>query len=94
MTYEWDEQKRQANSVKHGVDFSLVEEFDWETAIDNEDDRKNYGEPRRVAMGLIDHRLHVLTYTYRRQTIRIISLRKANDRERTYYENKTKTRPH
>lgn len=94
MQYEWEELKRQANSAKHGVDFSLVEKFDWETAVDLEDDRKNYEEPRRVAMGLISPRLHVLIYTSRSQICRIISLRKANDRERDYYETETKTRPH
>jgi len=94
VEYEWDELKRQANSAKHEVDFSLAEEFDWETSIDVEDDRKNYGELRRVAMGLIGSRLYVMIYTSRSQVCRIISLRKSNARERKYYENETKTRSH
>ena len=32
MHYEWDEADRQANLKKHGVDFALVEGFDWSTA--------------------------------------------------------------
>ena len=33
--------------------FSLAETFAWDTALDIEDDRKNYGESRRVAIGLV-----------------------------------------
>lgn len=53
------------------------------------DDRFNYSEERWVALGLIDNRLHVLTYTIRGENIRLISLRKANKRESEYYEEKT-----
>jgi uncharacterized DUF497 family protein len=90
MDYEWDEAKRRANLEKHEVDFFLAEKFDWESAIDVVDDRKNYGESRRVALGSVDSRLYVLIYTKRGQLCRIISLRKANTRERKYYENETK----
>ena len=92
MEYEWDERKRQANIIKHGVDFSLAETFAWDTALDIEDDRKNYGESRRVAIGLVGSRLYVLIYSRRSRACRIISLRKANDRERRYYEDEAKTR--
>ncbi len=94
MDYEWDEAKRRANIAKHGVDFPIAETFVWNTAIDVEDDRKNYGESRRVALGLVDSRLYVLIYTRRSRVCRIISLRKANDRERRYYENEAKTGRH
>ena len=94
MDYEWDEAKRRANIAKHGVDFSIAETFVWNTAIDVEDDRKNYGESRRVALGLVDSRLYVLIYTRRSRVCRIISLGKANDRERRYYETEAKTGRH
>lgn len=90
MRYEWDENKRKANSEKHGVDFADAERFEWLTAIEAIDNRFPYGEERFVAIGLIGNRLHVLIYTRRRGTIRLISLRRANKRERAYYE-KTKT---
>ena len=35
MDSEWDEAKRRANREKHGLDFSLAEAFDWETAQSN-----------------------------------------------------------
>jgi uncharacterized DUF497 family protein len=89
MKYEWDENKRVANLAKHDIDFIDAENFDWSSAIETIDDRLNYSEERWVALGFIDNRLHVLTYTIRRENIRLISLRKANKREREYYEKKT-----
>jgi uncharacterized DUF497 family protein len=90
MKYEWDENKCMANIAKHGVDFISAEEFDWFTAIEVFDDRKDYGEDRWISLGLIKNRLHVLIYTVKLDAIRIISLRKANKRERAFYEAKTK----
>ena len=90
MRYEWDEGKRAANLAKHGVDFSKAEDFDWATAVEVRDTRFDYGEERWIALGMIGSRLHVLIYTIRRGAIRLISLRRANLREREHYEeNKT-----
>jgi len=89
MKYEWDENKRAANLAKHNVDFIDAEHFDWSSAIETIDDRFNYSEERWVALGFISNRLHILTYTVRGENIRLISLRKANEREREYYEEKT-----
>jgi len=89
MEYEWDETKRDANFAKHGVDFMDAENFDWSSAIETIDDRLNYFEERWIVLGLIDNRLHVLIYTIRGENIRLISLRRANRRERDYYEEKT-----
>jgi uncharacterized DUF497 family protein len=89
MKYEWDENKRVANLAKHEVDFRDAENFDWSSAIETVDNRFNYSEERWVALGFIDNRLHVLTYTMRGENIRLISLRKANKRESEHYEKKT-----
>ena len=90
MEYEWDESKCKANIVKHGVDFIAAEEFDWSTAIEAFDNRINYNEERWVALGFISDHLYILVYTQRSDSIRIISLRKANKREREFYETQTK----
>ncbi|MDM8541832.1 BrnT family toxin [Desulfococcaceae bacterium HSG7] len=90
MKYEWDDSKRKANIAKHGVDFLSAEEFDWSTAIEVIDDRSNYGEDRWITLGFIGNRLHIMIYTDRIDTIRIIRLRKADKRERGYYEMQTK----
>ena len=49
------------------------------------DDRKDYGEPRFITIGRLDGRMVVAVWTPRGAARRIISLRKANDREQTLY---------
>jgi uncharacterized protein len=84
--YTWDEEKRAANLRNHGIDFAAASDFDWETALEFEDTRRNYGERRLVAYGKIASRLYVMVWTPRDETVRIISLRKANAREIDRYE--------
>jgi uncharacterized DUF497 family protein len=86
MQYEWDESKRAANLAKHGVDFIEAEAFDWQKALESQDNRVDYGEDRWVALGCIGNRIYTLIYTRRGDMIRLISLRRANKREREYYE--------
>ena len=86
MAYEWDEGKRQINLEKHGIDFSAIHSFGWECATIFEDLRMDYDEPRMVAYGNIKGRLVVVVYTQRGdETIRVISMRKANKREVSRY---------
>jgi hypothetical protein len=44
--YDWDETKRAKNLANHGVDFALIEAFDWEQAIIEKDERRDYPEER------------------------------------------------
>ena len=83
MTYEWDDAKRASNLVKHGVDFADVARFDFAGAVAEIEERR--GEVRYVATGYIDDRIHKLVYVMRGGSIRVISLRKANNRERSVY---------
>ena len=80
MTYEWDETKRQTNIRKHGIDFTQVEEFEWETARIQAYLR--YREQRFTAYGYISNHLYVLVYTEPQNKKRIVSLRRATKRER------------
>ena len=84
MQYEFDVTKSVANFAKHGVSMRGADDFDWETV----DNRCAYPEPRFVALGLIEARLHVMVFCYRGKKIRIISLRKANAREEQKYADK------
>ena len=87
MRYEWDEDKRKQNRLKHGVDFVVVEDFDWTTALIAVDDREDYGELREIAVGFIGIRLHVMAYTLRDEDlVRVIMLRKATRTEAKRYE--------
>jgi uncharacterized protein len=47
--------------------------------------RKDYGEPRFITIGSLDGRMVVSVWTPRGAVRRIISLRKANDREKALY---------
>jgi uncharacterized DUF497 family protein len=85
--YEWHEGKRAANLRDHKVDFAAARRFEWETALVAIDDRQDYGELREVALGFIGVRLHVMVFTRRADSIRIVSLRKADRMEvRRYAE--------
>jgi uncharacterized protein len=88
LTIEFDRAKNIANVAKHGVDMAAAAEFDFETAVTWTDTRKSYGEMRTIAVGFIAYRLHVLVFTMRGRNLRVISLRKANRKERAAYHGK------
>lgn len=87
--YAWDEAKRADNLAKHGIDFALAEGFEWESALVAADARRDYGEVRYSAFGLIEDRLFNLVFTPRTGKVRIISLRRANRREVHHYVDQT-----
>ncbi|MGH7230917.1 MAG: BrnT family toxin [Nitrospiraceae bacterium] len=87
MRFEWDEAKRTSNVAKHGIDFVDVPEMFQGPMLVRLDERKNYGESRWQGLGLVQGRLVVVAYTKRdSNTIRIISLRKANSREKILFQ--------
>lgn len=88
MEYEWNEKKRIQNNAVHNVDFTAMNDFEWDNAVVFEDRRKEYGETRFVAFAPIEGRLYCVVFTNRQGNIRIISLRKANRREVYLYEKK------
>ena len=85
MLFDWRDAKARYNRAKHGVAFEAVTRFDFETALILFDDRRDYGEIREQALGMIDDRLHQLAFTRRGHVLRIISLRPASRRERARY---------
>ena len=92
MRYEWDRRKADANLLKHRIAFDKVKNFVWEAAVVYLDTRKDYLELRWIALSMLEERLHVLVYTWRAGSIRVLSLRKANDRElRSYFSAKEET---
>lgn len=60
-------------------------EFEWDSAVVQEDVRRKYAEVRWRATGYIGLRLYVLIYCVRGDATRVISLRKANKREENQY---------
>lgn len=87
----FDPAKSERNRECRGFGFELAKEFEWDSAIVSEDRRRDYGEERLQAIGLIGERLHVMVFTRRFDALHVISLRKANRRERSRYEAQTKT---
>ena len=87
MDFEWDDVKSKACFSERGFDFAYVARafFDPDRIV-KEDTRRCYGEDRYQLMGTIEQRLFVVVYTLRHNAMRIISARKANQREVRYYE--------
>lgn len=86
MEIEFDPDKSEQNARERGLPFSMVEGFDFETALIAEDARFDYREPRWIALGLIGDRAFVVAFTWRAERLRVISFRKANARETARYE--------
>lgn len=87
MNIEFDPAKDAANQAKHGVPLAAAADFDWDTALEREDDRFDYREIRFVAIGLIGSGLHVMVFTEGSDddSVRVISLRPAEKHETRYY---------
>ncbi len=89
MKIEFDPEKNARNIELRGMSFEEAAEFDWEGALIIPDRRRDYGEPRFRAFGLIGNRLHAVVFTPREGAVRVISLRKANRREVLRYATQT-----
>lgn len=88
MILDWDENKNKINISKHGIDFNdIVIAFENPLLI-KKDDRENYGEDRFIGIGKILSVEVVIVWTIRGDTIRIISARQANKKERKIYYDK------
>lgn len=85
MRFTYDPAKSERNIAERNLAFDLVENFDWSTALIAEDTRQDYLERRYQALGMIDEHLHMLVFTPRDELVHVISLRRANKRERNRY---------
>jgi uncharacterized protein len=91
MDISFDPAKNARNVAVHGSSLAQAADFGWHEALIAEDTRRDYGERRFQALGLIGMRVYVLVHTPREGRVHVISLRKANKREVRRYENKTKS---
>jgi uncharacterized DUF497 family protein len=73
MLFEWDENKRQENLRKHGVDFADAAEIFEGRIIHSKDSRIDYGEARCRAIGRVGDSYYLVAYTQRHDVLRIIS---------------------
>jgi uncharacterized DUF497 family protein len=81
MKITYDATQNAKNIEERNLNFERVLDFDWSCAVIEPDARKDYREKRFTAYGLIDGRLHCLVFTPKTDSIRVISLRKANKKE-------------
>lgn len=83
MAITYDPAKNERNVRERGLSFERAADFDFDTAIFNTEFRN--GETRRIAIGYLDKRLHLLCYVPQSEGIRVVSFRRMNKREAKRY---------
>jgi uncharacterized protein len=87
MQFIWDEAKRNANLSKHGLDFRDAYRVFAGEVFRREDDRYHYDEQRMIAIGTLESVVVLIVHVESDDTIRIISMRRADKHETNiYYE--------
>ena len=87
MNIVWDPDKATSNYQKHKIHFSDAESVLYDTMALTIEDQNIDGEKRFVTVGSDSTgRIVLVVYTYRGNSIRLISARKATASERRYYE--------
>ena len=87
MEFTWSETKRASNIVAHGLDFVDAHVVFEGMTYTFEDDRLSYSEQRFVTLGLLAGIPVSVVHTENDHEIRIISFRKATQRESQIYFN-------
>jgi uncharacterized DUF497 family protein len=85
MEFEFDSNKSQSNKEKHGIDFSQAQAL-WGDSDLIEIPAKTDDEPRFLVIGRISEEHWSAVITYRREKIKIISVRRARKEEIDIYE--------
>ena len=86
MEFSWSERKRALNLKQHGLDFIDASSVFEGLTFTYEDDRFSYAEQRFVTLGLLAGIPVSIVHTENDHEIRVISFRKATNREaQTYF---------
>ena len=88
LQFEWDEKKAQSNLRKHGISFEeATTAFGDTLSITIDDPLHSQDEDRLILIGLSDDlKTLVVVHVEKRDTVRIISARKASKKEKQFYE--------
>lgn len=78
---EFDPTKRDSTLIARGLDFARSHDLFLGRHLTRRDDRIDYGEDRYVTAGHLDGHIVLIVWTPRGNSRRIISMRKANERE-------------
>jgi uncharacterized DUF497 family protein len=82
MEFEWDETKSRKNAEERGLPFDVAIDLFAGPTLEEPDLRRDYGEPRTIAVGTVAGRTLTCVYTDRGKVRRVISLRQASRKER------------
>jgi hypothetical protein len=86
MRFEFDTAKSRANLAKHGIDFEQAQAL-WRDVDGLVVPSRQMKEPRKLLIAQRNGKLWTAIFTERGDDIRIISVRRSRDNERTaYYE--------
>ena len=85
MRIEFDEAKRADTIRARGLDMARAADMFSGATLTVDDDRQDYGEARFITIGFLGDAMVVLVWTPRGNARRVISMRKANERERRLY---------
>lgn len=85
MEFEFDSKKSQSNKKKHGIDFYQAQAL-WDDSDLIEIPARTSDEPRFLVIGKISAVHWSAIITYRREKIRIISVRRSRKEEIDIYE--------
>lgn len=91
MEFEWDNKKNGLNLEKHGLAFEDAELVFAGQCVHFRDERLDYGESRYITLGQLKGRTVIIVHTPREDRTRLISMRKANERETKIYKQRLKT---
>ena len=81
MRFTWTESKRRSNLAKHGLDFADAKKVFAGPMVLFEDQRTDYGEQRVIGIGLLVELVVFIVHVETDDTIRIVSMRRANNDE-------------
>jgi uncharacterized protein len=85
MNIEFDPAKRKQTLEARGLDMAEAGTVFASALLTIDDTRYDYGEDRFMTVGHLGDRMVVVVWTWRGTSRRIISLRKANEREQEAY---------
>ena len=89
MKFNFDSNKDAINLAKHQLSLADAAKLDWMAALIWIDNRQDYGEIRQIGLVPMNQRLYVVVFVDKKTERRIISLRKANNKEYERYEQET-----
>jgi len=86
MRFEYDEDKSSSNKIKHGIDFEEAKDLWKDPYVFELPSLKSEDEDRFLVLGQIKNKHWTAIITYRKEKIRIISVRRSRTKEVNLYE--------